>query len=53
MAEDLEIYADFEEQDSRYIEKLDEEEVPGRRSMPLLTSSSNELQSWTQAHLLG
>lgn len=48
LAEDLENYIDFEEQDSRYIDKFDEEEsYSGRRSMPVVTSNSNELKSWT------
>jgi hypothetical protein len=48
MAEDLEIYLDFEEGDSRYIDKFDvDESYTGRKSMPVLTSNSNELKSWT------
>ena len=44
LADDLEIYNDFEEQDSRYIE---DELATGRRSMPVITCQSNELKNWT------
>lgn len=50
LAEDLEIYTEFEEQDSRYVESLDEtDSYTGRRSMPILTSNSNELMNWTKS----
>jgi len=48
LAEDLEIYLDFEEGDSRYIDKFDTDlSYSGRRSMPVVTSNSNELKTWT------
>lgn len=46
MAEDLEIYAEFEEQDSMYIENLDDK-YTGRKSVPMVASNSNELKNWT------
>lgn len=58
LAEDLEIYTEFEEQDSRYVESLDfgkglgldeTDSYTGRRSMPILTSNSNELMNWTKS----
>jgi hypothetical protein len=48
LAEDLEIYLDFDEGDSRYIDKFDaNESYTGRRSMPVVTSNSDELTTWT------